>query len=106
MKLIFKTNDKKVIVFELDVKNRKIEKIEIYDNQDKMASNYCPPNAVNQTYARLEKLLAYYLESEGLDLTMEDYIEHIVENGFYTPYKENLRVEVQKTTNLEIDMGV
>jgi hypothetical protein len=96
MKLIFKTNDKKVIGFELDVENRKIENIEIYDNQEKMAANYCPPKAENQTYDRLEKILEYYLSAKTLDLTMEDYIEHIIENGFYTPYKENLRIEVQK----------
>jgi hypothetical protein len=95
MKLIFKTNDKKVIGFDLDVENRKIEKIEIYDNQEKMASNYFPPKQ-NQTYARLEKLLEYYLDAEDLNLNMEDYIKYMVENDFYTPYAENLRVEVQK----------
>lgn len=97
MKLIFKTNDKKVIGFELDVENRKIEKIEIYDNQEEMASDYFPPIAVNQTYARLEKILEYYLDAEDLNLNMEDYIEYMFENSFYTPYAENLRVEVQKT---------
>lgn len=96
MKLIFKTNDKKVIGFDLDVKNRKIQKIEIYDNQEEMASDYFPPTAANQTYARLEKILEYYLDAEDLNLNMEDYIEHIVENGFYTQYAENLRAEIQK----------
>lgn len=47
----------------------------------------------DKTYTGLHEMLKYYM---GGDFSFEEYLNHIIEYGFYSPYNKNLIIEIEK----------
>ena len=89
MKVTLLTNELPVMDFILDLDKKTIRNVNIINNT--MANIYIP-DAKTINYDRLEGILKYYM---GGKYNMEIYIDHIKKNGFYTPYKRNLRIKIE-----------
>ena len=44
------------------------------------------------TPANLHEILKFYM---GGDFSVEEYINHIIEHGFYSPYQKNIDIVIE-----------
>lgn len=90
-RIIFKTIEKdKIMEFKLDLENQEVLSISIENGKDKMAKMYYP-EINNMSYSYFEKLMQYYCDT---NYDLNKILSHINKNGFYTPYRPTLRVDV------------
>ena len=90
--VIFKTfeNDK-IIEFKLDLDRQIMLSMSVEEGKERMASLYYP-EIDNFNYSYFERLLQHYCDADGFSL--KKILTHIEKQGFYTPYKPTLRIEV------------
>lgn len=94
IKIIFNnTIGEKIATIKLDLENRKIDNIKIEDGKSRIAKIYYP-EIEKPSYDSLESIINYYCDTKNKDLRL--LLEHIKENGFYTPYRPNLRIIVER----------
>ncbi len=48
---------------------------------------------VDRTCAGLHTILMYYM---GAEFKLEEYLNHIMEYGFYSPYSKNFDIKIEK----------
>lgn len=100
MNVIFKTNDTNVMQFTLNIEKKQVEEIKIFEGQEGMVKIYFPNGmkieGKKAQYKHLEDLLKYYLDADEKDISLEEILKHIEFYGFYTPYKHNLRIEINR----------
>ena len=91
MKITFLIGESfKILDFELE-DYRKVINLNIYDLG---AARAALKNVKCELSAdRLLNLFKFYMGGDG---TLEEYIDHIVENGFFTPYMCNLRIKIEQ----------
>ena len=89
MKITFLTGwEYKILDFTYD--EGKVSNLHIYDHRS--AKNVLRDVDCRLTSASLLELFRHYLGGNG---TMDDYLKHIIENGFFTPYSINLRAIIE-----------
>lgn len=94
MKIIFNnTIGVKIATINLDLENCMIDSIEVEEGMSRIAGIYYP-QIKNPSYDSLKSLFNYYCNTKGVDLRL--LIEHIEKNGFYTPYRPNLRIVIER----------
>lgn len=93
-KVIFK-NSKGDLIFTISVnfKEKTVSKVEVEKDREEISKIYYP-NIETPSYTSFERLIADYCDKDGYDL--ETLISHIEKNGFYTPYRPNLRIYVER----------
>lgn len=47
----------------------------------------------DKSYSGLHEMLKYYMAGE---FTVEEYLNHIMEYGFYSPYSKNFNIKIEK----------
>lgn len=95
VEVIFKNRDGQDIMrFEVDLKKKKILSASVEEDKTRIAKLYFPYMERINSYKYLEELLNDYCDIQGYSL--EKILKHIEENGFYTPYKPNLKIEVNR----------
>lgn len=85
----FVSKDHKVLDFELN-DDMIVQNLNIYDRLS--ARNILQDVKCELTTIKLLELLRYYLGGNG---TIEEYVDHILNNGFYTPYVPSLDVKIE-----------
>lgn len=94
IRVIFKhVNEEKIATINLDLENRKIDNIEVEEERSRIAGIYYP-QIKNPSYDSLKTLLNHYCDTENVDLRL--LLDNIEKNGFYTPYRPNLRIEIKR----------
>ena len=90
MKITFHISEINILDFELE-DYKKVINLNIYDLS---AARAALKNVKCELSAdRLLNLFKYYMGGDG---TLEEYIDHIVEHGFFTPYMCNLRIKIEQ----------
>lgn len=92
MKIIFKTNDIRVLIFNLDIENKKMISVDVIKGQESMANIYYP-NFSQASYVGLERILNRLVGNENFSLI--EHLNYIKENQFRTPYMYNLRIDIE-----------
>lgn len=82
---------KRVITIPVNIKKKKLGNIIIASGREEIASIYCP-EAKKISYQELENLLSHYCDK---NTSLENIIEHIEKEGFYTPYRPTLRISIE-----------
>jgi len=92
-KLMFKnSNGDLIFTISVNFKEKTVSKAEVEKDRGEISKIYYP-DIEAPSYTSLERLIAHYCDKDGYDL--ETLISHIEENGFYTPYRPNLRIYVE-----------
>ena len=91
MKITFLIGDTyKILDFELE-DYKKVSNLNIYSSRAAEAA--LRDAECELTAGSLLNLFKYYMGGDG---TLEEYIDHIVEHGFFTPYMCNLRIKIEQ----------
>lgn len=89
MKIIFLLGSKKMVEFDL-IDFKKIENLQIYN--EVIAQTFLKQMYKEPTPAKLHEILKHYM---GGDFTLKEYLNHIIENGFYSPYQKNMDIVIE-----------
>ena len=90
MKITFLIGETKILDFELEG-YKKTGNLNIYE---RLAAEIALRDAKCElTAGSLKELFKFYMGGDG---TLEEYIDHIVEHGFFTPYMCNLRIKIEQ----------
>ena len=89
MKIIFLLGSKKMVEFDL-IDFKKIENLQIYN--EVIAQTFLKQMYKEPTPANFHEILKHYM---GGDFTLEEYLNHIIENGFYSPYQKNMDIVIE-----------
>jgi len=92
-KILFE-NIKGELIFSitLDLEKRLIPEVIIEEYRGR-AAKLCYPQIEQASYDSLESLFNHYCDTKNIPLAK--LIEHIREQGFYTPYNPNLRIKIE-----------
>ena len=80
----------KILDFKLEDYN-KVSKLNIYSSR--AAETALRDAECKLSAGSLRELFKFYMGGDG---TLKEYIDHIVENGFFTPYMCNLRIKIEQ----------
>lgn len=81
-------------IFHLDLEKKRILKIEVF-NKDSLETNFPGSTEEGYTYLKLEKLMKYYMDYDGQDISLESMLEEIKEKGFFFSLKPSLNIFVE-----------
>lgn len=79
----------KIVEFDL-IDFKKIENLQIYN--EVIAQTFLKKLYKEQTLANFHELLKHYM---GGDFSVKEYINHIIEYGFYSPYQKNMDIVIE-----------
>lgn len=88
MKIMLLTNDLPVIDFNINLDKKIISNINVVNSD--MARIYLDGN-IEINYNDFESLMQKYM---GGTYDLKEYLNHIKQYGFYTPYRPNLRIKI------------
>ena len=95
--VFFKINQILIASFEVDIENNQINNINIVEGCEKTAKTCWSGIVQNPTCNSLLTILKFYLDKDhNAQCTLEEILNEIIDNGFYTPYQHNLKIEVNK----------
>lgn len=94
IKIIFNnTIGEKIATIKLDLENCKIDNIEVEEGRSRIAGIYYP-QIKNPSYDSLKSIFNSYCDTKDVELKL--LLDHIEKNGFYTPYRPNLRIKIER----------
>ena len=90
----------KIVSFDLEG-YMSVKNLQIYDRL--FAKDILMDKECRLTAGKLTDLFKYYLGGNG---TLKEYMDHILEYGFFTPYDINLRMKVELDESEDLENAV
>lgn len=93
IKLIFLSGENKILEFYLDENDKNnIKNYNVFNCElTRIIFKIKNPNIISTDF-----LLNWFRDYMGGNYNLEDYINHISKNGFYSPYFNSLNIQVEK----------